>query len=389
MTFAERIFHGIIILVFSFGFGCGTGNDKQNNQQLGAMVDPADVEKINSMMVDDFYRSVATVKSKNTAQISSKVMGYVLEINVKEGDMVNEGDVLVVLQSKELESRLEGAKNALSEIESNISEAKAAKAEAQAQLKLAEITFLRFKDLRERESVSQQEFDQANATYEVAQARKRRSEQTLASLYAKKRQVAASLDEAKTFYDYTHLKAPFAGLISQKMVDEGDLASPGTPLVVLEDNHHYQLEAVVDESKSGTIKTGQDIDVCVDALGEEKIKGRVAEVIPHIDSVSRTFQVKVDLPLLPQVTSGMFGKAYFPMGKRTMMLVPKGALLECGELASLLVVNQKGRVEKRLVKEGKEYQSNVEILSGLNPGESIVARDVFKVKEGCLVGKKP
>jgi RND family efflux transporter MFP subunit len=303
--------------------------------------------------------------------------------------MVNEGDVLVVLQSKELESRLEGAKNALSEIESNISEAEAAKAEAQAQLKLAEITFLRFKDLRERESVSQQEFDQANATYEVAQARKRRSEQTLASFYAKKKQVAASLDEAKTFYDYTHLKAPFAGLISQKMVDEGDLASPGTPLVVLEDNHHYQLEAVVDESKSGTIKTGQDIDVCVDALGEEKIKGRVAEVIPHIDSVSRTFQVKVDLPLLPQVTSGMFGKAYFPMGKRTMMLVPKGALLECGELASLLVVNQKGRVEKRLVKEGKEYQSNVEILSGLNPGESIVARDVFKVKEGCLVGKKP
>jgi len=388
MTFAERIFHGIIILIIGFSFGCGTRDDKQNHQP-GVMVDPAQIEKINPIIVDDLYRSVATVKSKNTAQISSKVMGYVLEVNVKEGDRVNEGDILVVLQSKELESRLEGAKNALSEIESNISEAEAAKAEAQAQLNLAEITFLRFKDLRERESVSQQEFDQVNATYEVAQARKRRSEQTLASFYAKKKQVAASLDEAKTFYDYTHLKAPFAGLISRKMVDEGSLASPGTPLVVLEDNNHYQLEAVVDESKSGTIKTGQDIDVRVDALGEEKIKGRVAEVIPHIDNVTRTFQVKIDLPLLPQITSGMFGKAYFPMGKRTMMLVPKGALLESGELASLLVVNQKGRVERRLVKEGKEYQGKVEILSGLNPGESIVARDVFKVKDGSLVGKKP
>jgi len=70
------------------------------------------------------------------------------------------------------------------------------------------------------------------------------------------------------------------------------------------------------------------------------------------------------------------------------MLVPKGALLESGELSSLLVVNQKGRVERRLVKEGKEYHGKVEILSGLNPGESIVVRDVFKVKEGCLVGKK-
>jgi RND family efflux transporter MFP subunit len=388
MTFAKQIFHGVIILIISFSCGCGAGNDKQNNQS-DVMVDPAQVEKINPLIVDDLYRSVATVKSKNTAQISSKVMGYVLAVNVKEGDTVNEGDVLVVLQSKELESRLEGARNALSEIESNISEAEAAKAEAHAQLNLAEITFLRFKDLRERESVSQQEFDQANAGYEVAKARKSRSEQTLGSFYAKKKQVAASLDEAKTFYDYTHLKAPFGGLISQKMVDEGSLASPGTPLVVLEDNTHYQLEAVVDESKSGTIKIGQEIDVNVDALGEKKIKGKVAEVIPHIDSVSRTFQVKIDLPVLPQITSGMFGKAYFPMGKRTMMLVPKGALLECGELSSLLVVNQNGRVERRLVKEGKEYQGKVEILSGLNFGESIVARDVFKVKEGCLVGKKP
>jgi len=387
MTFAERIFYGVIILIFSFSFGCGTGNDKQNNQP-GVMVDPANVEKISPLMLDDLYRSVATVKSKNTAQISSKVMGYVLEVKVKEGDMVKEGDVLVVLQSKELESRLEGAKNAFSEIESNISEAEAAKAEAHAQLNLAEITFQRFKDLRERESVSQQEFDQVNATYEVAKARQRRAEQTLASFYAKKRQVAASLDEAKTFYDYTHLNAPFAGLISQKMVYEGDLSSPGIPLLVLEDNQHYQLEAIVDESKSGKIKTGQDVDVSVDALGEGKIKGKVAEVIPHIDTVSRTFQVKIDLPLLPQITSGMFGKAYFPMGKRTMMLVPKGALLECGELSSLLVVNQKGRVERRLVREGKEYHGKVEILSGLNPGESIVVRDVFKVKEGCLVGKK-
>ena len=387
MTFAERIFHGIIILMLSFSFGCGSGNDKQNHQS-DVLVDPAQVEKINPLPVDDLYRSVATVKSKNTARISSKVMGYVSEAKVKEGDRVNQGDILIVLQSKELESRLEAARNALAEIESTISEAAAAKAEAHAQLNLAEITFLRFKDLRERESVSQQEFDQANAAYEVAQARKRRSEQTLVSFYAKKKQVEASLDEAKTFYDYTHLKAPFAGLISQKMVDEGSLATPGTPLVVLEDNTHYQLEAVVDESKSGTIKTGQDIEVNVDALGEGKIKGKVAEIIPHIDSVSRTFQVKIDLPVLPQITSGMFGKAYFPMGKRTMLLVPKGALLECGELASLLVVNQKGRVERRLVKEGKEYNGKVEILSGLNPGESIVARDVFKVKEGCLVGKK-
>lgn len=387
MRFAERIFQGILVLILGFSFGCGTGNDKQNHQP-DVMVNPAQVEKITPLMLDDIYRSVATVKSKNTAQISSKIMGYVLQVKVKEGDEVKEGDVLVVLQSKELESRLEGAKNALAEIENNIAEAEAAKAEAYAQLHLAKITFQRFKELRERGSVSQQEFDQANATYEVAKARQRRAEKTLASFYSKKKQTAASLDESKTFYSYTRLKAPFTGLISQKMVDEGDLASPGTPLVVLEDNRHYQLEAVVDESKSGKIKTGQNVHVRVDVLGEGRIKAKVGEVIPHIDPNSRTFLVKIDLPLLPQVTSGMFGKAYFSMGKRSAILVPKEALIECGQLASLFVVNKEGRVERRLVKEGREYDGKVEILSGLDPGESIVVRDIFKVQEGCLVNKK-
>ena len=387
MKFAERFFLGMIILMLNVALSCGKGEEKQISQP-GSFVDSAQVQKIIPVMVDKLYRSVGTIKSKNTAQISSKVMGYVSEIRVKEGDMVKEGDLLVVLQSKELEFRLEGAKSALSETERNVSEAVAVQEEAKAQLQLAEITFQRFKNLRARESVSQQEFDQANANYEVAKARQKRADEALASLYAKRKQVAAALSEAKTFYEYTHLRAPFAGLISQKMIDPGDLASQGTRLFVLEDNQQYQLEASVDESLSGKIKSGEEVEVSVDSLGEGKIKGRVAEIVPHIDSISRTFQVKIDLPLLQTLKSGMYGKAFFPVGKTALVLVPKAALVECGQLSSLFVVNKEGRVERRLVKEGKEYNGKIEILSGLDPGESIVARDVFGVKEGCLVAKK-
>lgn len=387
MKFAEQIFLGMIILMLNLVLSCGKEGEKQIGQP-GVFVDPAQVQKVIPVMVDKLYRSVGTVKSKNTAQISSKVMGYISEIRVKEGDVVKEGDLLAVLQSKELESRLEGAKNALVEIERNVSESVAVQEETKAQLQLAEITFQRFKDLRERESVSQQEFDQANANYEVAKARQRRTAEALSSLYAKRKRVASSLDEAKTFYEYTHLRAPFAGLISQKMIDPGDLASPGTQLLVLEDNQQYQLEASVDESLSGKIRIGEGVEVSVDALGEGKIKGRVSEIVPHIDPISRTFLVKIDLPLLPTLKSGMYGKVFFPVGKITLVLVPKAALVECGQLSSLFVVNKEGQVERRLVKEGKEYNGKIEILSGLDPGESIVVRDVFKVKEGCLVAKK-
>lgn len=375
----------MMVLLF---IGCGKESDKTKNQSE-VTLDPAHVEKVTPLIVDNLYRSVGTVKSKNVAQISPKVIGYVQEVKVREGDKVKKNDLLVVLKSKELKSRLEGAKNSLSEAKRNLSEAEAANEEAQAQFHLAEITYQRFKDLMDRQSVSRQEFDQAKANYEMAKARLRRAEETIGSLHAKKKQVESSLEEARAFFGYTRVKAPFSGIITQKIVYEGDLAIPGNPLLVLEDNQNYQIEAIVDESNVGKITNGEEVDVVLDALGETKIKGKVSEIIPRIDPASRTFPVKIDLPLQSTIKSGMYGKVYFPIGKRAKILVPKEALIECGELSSIFTINHAGRVERRLVKEGKEYNSKVEILSGLDPGESIVVREVFKFKEGCRVGKKP
>jgi len=119
------------------------------------------------------------------------------------------------------------------------------------------------------------------------------------------------------------------------------------------------------------------------------MKGRVAEIVPHIDPGSRTFKVMIDLPQVSGIKSGMYGKAYFPIGKTSLLLVPKTALAECGQLSSLYIVDEEGVVERRLIKAGKEYDDKIEILSGLDPGESVVVRDLVNVTEGCLVGKRP
>ena len=119
------------------------------------------------------------------------------------------------------------------------------------------------------------------------------------------------------------------------------------------------------------------------------MKGKVAEVIPRIDPATRTFQVKIDLPPLSGITSGMYGKAFFPMGKTSLLLVPQSAVIECGQLSGLLMVNEKSQVERRLVKVGKIYGDRIEILSGLNQGESVVVRDLDRLKEGCFVEKEP
>lgn len=375
----------IMVIIF---VGCGKGEEETKSPPK-VTIDPAAIEKISPVMVDDLYRSVGTVKSRTTTQLSSKVMGYVQEVKVKEGDTVKEGDLLVDLKSSELESRLEGARNSIAEIERNLSEAEAAKEEAQAHLALAEVTYQRFKELLDKQSVSTQEFDEVNAKYKVAKATVMRAEETIGSLEARKKQAQSTMEEAETYYGYTKVKAPFSGIITHKNVDEGDLAVPGNTLLVMEDNQHYQLEAIADESKVEKITIGQEIEVSLDALGEEGIMGKVVEIIPRIDPATRTFQVKIDLPLSLGIKSGMYGKAFFPIGKSSLLLVPKTALVECGQLSTLFVVNEKNQVERRLVKVGKPYEDRVEILTGLDPGESVIIRDLCKIKEGCLVEKTP
>ena len=377
------VFFLIIAALFA---GCGKEEETVKGPPT-VTVDSTTVEKIVPVLVDDLYRSVGTVVSKTTSRVAGKVMGYVAAVHVKEGDEVKQGDLLIVLRSQELKSRLEAASNAISEIERTLSGAEASKEEATAQLALAEITYQRFKDLMERQSVSLQEFDEVKAQYEVAKARVKRAEEAIGSLRAKKKQVQSALEEAKTYYGYTQITAPFPGLITQKNIYEGDLAMPGNTLLVLEDNQHYQLEALVDESKIEKIKTGQEVVITFDALGQEKIAGNVTEIIPRVDPATRSFKVKIDLPQVSGIKSGMYGKAYFSIGKASLLLVPKTALAECGQLSSLYVVDQKDTVKRRLVKTGKDYNDTVEILSGLEPGESVVVRDLVNVTEGCLVEK--
>ncbi|PIP05470.1 MAG: hypothetical protein CO012_03410 [Syntrophobacterales bacterium CG_4_8_14_3_um_filter_49_14] len=387
---SNRTILGFLLLLIIICLFVSCGKEEEGTKPPDKIaVDPANIEKVSPVMADDFYRSVGTVRSEKTAQIASKTMGYVLAVNVREGDKVKKGDLLLSLQSRELEFRLEAALNSILEIERGLAEAEAAKEEEKANLGLAEVTYQRFKGLMERKSISRQEFDEVKAKYEVAEARLRRAEEKIGSLKAKKSQIESSAEEAGTYLGYTRIKAPFSGTIIQKNVHEGDLTIPGNVLFVLEDHRNYRLEASADEAKTGKIKPGEEVGVTLDALGEEKIRGKVAEIVPQIDPATRTFQVKIALPFIPGIKSGMYGKAYFPAGKSFLLLVPRTALAECGQLSSLYIINRKGLAERRLVKTGKDYDDRVEVVSGLDPGESVVVRDLFKIREGCPVRQRP
>jgi RND family efflux transporter MFP subunit len=183
--------------------------------------------------------------------------------------------------------------------------------------------------------------------------------------------------------DYAKLAAPFSGVVITRTVEPGNLATPGLPLLTIEQDGLYRLEASVDESKLATVRVGQAVEAVVEAT-DRKLNARVSEIVPSVDAASRTYMVKVDLPAAPGLRTGMFGRAIFPLGMQRVVAVPLAALTERGQLQSVFVVED-GVAHTRLVTTGRHASAVAEILSGLSAGEKVVLPVPAGLQDGARV----
>jgi len=195
-------------------------------------------------------------------------------------------------------------------------------------------------------------------------------------------QVEQDVRAAAITRDYAKLAAPFSGVVISKTVEPGNLATPGAPLLTIEQDGLYRLEVSVDESKLASAKVGMVVEVIIDAV-DRKLTARVSEIVPAVDSASRTYTVKLDLPATPGLRTGMFGRAIFPLATQNVAAVPVAALAERGQLQSVFVIED-GMAHFRLVTTGRRTGDAAEILSGLNTGEKVVT----DVPPGLLDGAK-
>ncbi|NJN69372.1 MAG: efflux RND transporter periplasmic adaptor subunit [Nitrospira sp.] len=205
--------------------------------------------------------------------------------------------------------------------------------------------------LYETDAVSKQELENATRAYRVAEANRKAVEAQLS---------------------YTVVRAPFDGVITEQKVEAGELASPGQPLLKMEDPRRLRLEATVAEGDLKSVSNGDKISVVIDALGVEVLIGRVSHILPAGDPQTHTFMVKVDLPNTPGLKTGMFGRFQLDKGARPTILVPVTAIVERGELTSLYAVGANHVARLRWVKLGRRFDPQVEILAGLNEGERVL-----------------
>jgi RND family efflux transporter MFP subunit len=329
------------------------------------------------------YEATGTVRARTTATISSKVMGYVQMVGVQTGDRVRQGQTLITLDARDLDVSLRRAEAGGAEVQSAIPELENATAAAKANLDLAQTTFKRIEELASKKSVSNQEMDEASARLKAAQANYEMVRSRRAQVDFKMAVVEQEARAAGIMRDYAKLSAPFPGVVIARTVEPGNLATPGAPLLTIEQDGLYRLEVSVDESKLASVRVGQAVEVEIDASGG-RLNARASEIVPSVDAASRTYVVKVDLPATPRLRTGMFGRAIFPLGMQKVMAVPLAALVERGQLQSIFVVED-GVAHTRLVTTGRRGSNAVEVLSGLNAGEKVVVPVPSGLQDGARV----
>jgi RND family efflux transporter MFP subunit len=327
------------------------------------------VEKVESTTIPARLEATGTVRARNSATLSARISGTVGKILVKEGDRVQRGRLLATLEAIESTAGAAGAAYAVEEAQRAVDEALARK-------KLAEVTFDRFAKLYDEQAATRQEFDTRRAERDVAI-------QGLSMAEARLSRARESARAASAVAGYTKIVAPLSGIVSGKSVDVGATVFPGMPLLTVEEEGQYRLDASTPESLLGKIMIGQEVPVSLDGINV-KYTGKVAEIVPKVDPASRTFTVKLDVPS-KGLRSGQFGRAFFPVGEKKGITIPVSAIVEKGQLTSVWAVDPQNIARMRLVKTGDTYGDRVEILAGLSDGDRIVTSGTEKVTEGAKI----
>jgi RND family efflux transporter MFP subunit len=336
----------------------GCSSERQSVNAAPETVSNVSVVSAQTAKIPDVVEAVGTVRATETSQLSVQMMGNIVEVRVHEGDHVQRGQVLAVIDDAQPRAALDRATAAELAAQQAITA-------AESDLTLAEATFKRYQMLYDRKSVSPQEFDEIKARYQAAQARREMAR-------AGQGQAKAALQQAHTALGYTRIVAPFNGLVTEKKADVGTLASPGMPIFTVEDLRRYRLEATVNETDLRYVRQGQQVSVSIDALGDRELKGKVLEIVPAADPASRSFLVKVELPSDPALRSGLFGRAHFTRGERTALLIPRSAIVERGQLQGIYVLDQNRIAGLRYITLGKTSAQQVEVLAGLQAGEMLI-----------------
>jgi RND family efflux transporter MFP subunit len=362
LKYMKKIYHlGLITLSVLF-LACGS--DESKSEQSNIPTVNVTVEKIETNNTKPMLSASGKIQAKNSANLSTRMMGFVNTLHVKVGDKVQKGQLLVSINNTDLKAKA-------AQVSASITEATAA-------FNNAEKDYNRFQQLFEDNSASQKELDDISARYEMAKARLEAANQMK--------------NEINAQFEYSNIRAPFSGVVTNTFVDEGAMANPGMPLVEVESPSSFEVKAMVPETEISQIVPDTEVDVVISAINKT-IKGKVSEISTSAKNTGGQYIVTIDLgEQEAQILSGMFATVQFPVERTTkstqMVLIPQEAIVTNGQLSGVYTVSQSNTAVLRWLRLGRTYGKQVEVLSGLSAGEIYIVSAEGKLFNGVKIQTK-
>lgn len=354
----------IISLAALFFTSCGSDEKEKTStlQPIAVKVSG----NVNSNSSSPYVTASGKIESESSANLSTRMMGYVTKLNVRVGQNVSAGQLLVSINNTDLQAKK-------AQVDASITQATAG-------YNSAKKDYDRFVNLFAQQSASQKELDDMTARYEMAKA----------GLEAAKQM----RNEVMAQFSYSNITAPFSGIVTNTFVKEGDMANPGMPLVSIEGSGRMQVTAMVSESDIANIKNRMPVKIILKSINKT-FTGKVSEVSLSAKNTGGQYLVKINLDKIEKgILSGMFVNVQFPIAKNettvtsNVVLVPESALVKQGQLTGIYTVGNGDVAILRWLRIGKNFGDQVEVLSGLSSNESYIISAEGKLFNGAKVSIK-
>jgi RND family efflux transporter MFP subunit len=353
-------------IIISVGFsillsGCSSAPEKESKtNEVPVQVTVA----APSLSSEQGIYASGQVEATETANISTRVMGYITKINVKVGERVQKGQLLATINNDDMMAKK--------------AQAEAMLTLAQSALTNAEKDFHRFTELHKQHSASDKELENITLQYNSATAQVETARQ--------------ARNEVNAMLEYTNLTAPFSGIVTQKLLNVGSIANPGMPLLVVEQTAGLRVSATVTESDIDKIKKGAPVKILIKAIGKERT-GKVAEISQSSQFTGGQYQIKIDLSNSEQeeIYSGMYVNIFIPTKDEASAeqagnpLIPIASLINRDQLTGIYTVSSNQTALLRWIRVGKTIGNKVEVLSGLSMNEKFIASSEGKLFNGAKV----
>lgn len=350
----------IALVLATISTSCGSSQEKENTPTAPAITVSTAV--VSGTTTQTQINASGKIAAKNSAVISTRIMGHIDDVHVKIGDKVTKGQVLLSINNADLQAKK-------AQVAAGISVANAG-------YTVALKDYNRFKNLFKSNSVSQKEMDDITAHFNMAKAQLEAAEQM-------KNEVAAQ-------FQYAKITAPFTGVITHSFYNKGDMATPGMPLLNMEGEGDFEVNTTVSAHEVVNIKKGEAVNITIDAIGKT-VQGTVNEVSSSAQNNGGQYPVTIVVnKTKATLLSGMFATVQFSVknNNTNKVLIPKEALVYKGQLTGIYTPSEHNTAILRWLRIGQTHNNHIAVLSGLTTGETYIIDADKKLYNGAHITVK-